>query len=224
MDNGARSYRRFLDGDENAFVEIMDEYRDGLIFFINGYLNDFHAAEDIAADCFVFLLVHKHRYNFKVSLKTYLYMIGRSKSLNYLKRRKIITTEALDEAENEVSDEKTPEDAVLTSERKRAVHEALKNLNEEMRTAVHLVYFDGMSYGNGKNYEKIPQTGRQSFIQGKSGTPLPARKGGRKPLMKTREEFNEEVFARRDAYIKERKQRTKWKIKFKKERASHWSL
>lgn len=27
--------------------------------------------------------------------------------------------------------------------------------------------------------------------------------------MKTREEFNEEVFARRDAYIKERKQRTK---------------
>lgn len=61
MDNGARSYRRFLDGDENAFVEIMDEYRDGLIFFINGYLNDFHAAEDIAADCFVFLLVHKHR-------------------------------------------------------------------------------------------------------------------------------------------------------------------
>ena len=27
--------------------------------------------------------------------------------------------------------------------------------------------------------------------------------------MKTREEFNKEVFARRDAYIKERKQRTK---------------
>lgn len=27
--------------------------------------------------------------------------------------------------------------------------------------------------------------------------------------MKTREEFNEEVFSRRDAYIKERKQRTK---------------
>ena len=121
-------------------------------------MNDFHAAEDIAADCFVFLLVHKHRYNFKVSLKTYLYMIGRSKSLNYLKRRKIITTEALDEAENEVSDEKTPEDAVLTSERKRAVHEALKNLNEEMRTAVHLVYFDGMSYAEtAKIMKKSPK-------------------------------------------------------------------
>lgn len=158
MDNGARSYRRFLDGDENAFVEIMDEYRDGLIFFINGYLNDFHAAEDIAADCFVFLLVHKHGYNFKVSLKTYLYMIGRSKSLNYLKRRKIIKIEALDEAEDKVSDEKTPEDTVLTSERKRAVHKALKKLGEEMRTAVHLVYFDGMSYAEtAKIMKKSPK-------------------------------------------------------------------
>ena len=88
MDNGACSYRRILDGDENAFVEIMDEYRDGLIFFINGYLNDFHAAEDIAADCFVFLLVHKHRYNFKVSLKTYLYMICDEEPAEFTPKRR----------------------------------------------------------------------------------------------------------------------------------------
>ena len=34
MDNGASSYRRFLDGDESAFDEIIEEYKDSLIFFI----------------------------------------------------------------------------------------------------------------------------------------------------------------------------------------------
>ena len=40
MDNGACSYRRFLDGDESAFDEIMKELFDGLVFFINRYVYD----------------------------------------------------------------------------------------------------------------------------------------------------------------------------------------
>ena len=34
MDNGASSYRRFLDGDESAFNEIMEELFRSLVFFI----------------------------------------------------------------------------------------------------------------------------------------------------------------------------------------------
>ena len=78
MDAAANSYRRFLDGDESAFEEIMQELFCGLVFFINGFVHDPHAAEDIAIDAFSDLVVHRHRYNFRVSLKTYLYMVGRS--------------------------------------------------------------------------------------------------------------------------------------------------
>ena len=70
MDNGARSYRRFLDGDERAFDEILTQYFDGLTFFINRYLHDVHASEDIAIDVLLQLIIHPHRYNFKTSLKT----------------------------------------------------------------------------------------------------------------------------------------------------------
>ena len=35
MDNGASSYRRYLDGDEDAFREIVSEYFDNLVFFID---------------------------------------------------------------------------------------------------------------------------------------------------------------------------------------------
>ena len=40
MDNGAENYRRFLRGDEDGIAEIKCEYKDGLIFYLNGYVND----------------------------------------------------------------------------------------------------------------------------------------------------------------------------------------
>ena len=35
MDNGASSYRRFLNGDEAAFDDLMEELFRGLVFFID---------------------------------------------------------------------------------------------------------------------------------------------------------------------------------------------
>ena len=146
MDNGASSYRRFLDGDESAFDELMEELFRGLVFFINGFVQDIHTAEDIAIDTFSDLLVHRHRYNFKVSLKTYLYMVGRSRALDHIKHRRIINFVELSEA-YALGDEKALlEETVLADERKRQVHKAISALPEDMRAVVHLVYFEEMTY------------------------------------------------------------------------------
>ncbi len=146
MDNGACSYRRFLDGDESAFDEIMNELFRGLVFFVNRYVNDVHAAEDIAIDAFSDLIVHKFRYNFKVSLKTYLYMIGRSRALDYLKHRKVIDFVGLPEAYDVPSDEVSLEEMVITDERKRIVNSAILKLSDDMREVIHLIFFEEMTY------------------------------------------------------------------------------
>lgn len=146
MDHGACSYRRFLDGEESAFDEIMKELFHGLVFFVDRYVHDVHAAEDIAIDVFSDLIVHKHRYNFKVSLKTYLYMIGRSRALDYLKHRKVIEFTELTEETEVSSEEKTLEECVLTEERKRTVNAAIEKLPEDMRVVIHLIYFEEMTY------------------------------------------------------------------------------
>ena len=99
MDNGASSYRRYLNGDEEAFDEIVKEYFDNLVFFIDRYVHDYAAAEDLAIDAFTYLVVHKHRYHFRVSLKTYLFMIGRSRALDHIKHRDKLRTVELSEAE-----------------------------------------------------------------------------------------------------------------------------
>ena len=146
MDNGASSYRRFLNGDQSAFDEIMQELFHGLLFFINRYVQDIHTAEDLAIDTFSDLLVHRYRYNFKVSLKTYLFMVGRSRALDYIKHRKVLHLVELSEAENQASDERSLEDMMLADERKRVVNNAISQLPEDMRVAIHLVYFENMTY------------------------------------------------------------------------------
>ena len=146
MDNGASSYRRFLDGDESAFGELMKELFHGLVFFIDGFVHDTHAAEDIAIDTFSDLIVYRHRYNFKVSLKTYLYMVGRSRALDYIKHHKVIDIVELSEAHAVTDETAALEKIILADDRKRQVKAAIDKLSEDMRVVVHLIYFEDMTY------------------------------------------------------------------------------
>ncbi len=147
MDNGASSYRRYLNGDESAFREIVQEHFDNLVFFIDRYVHDHAAAEDIALDVFTYLVVHKHRYDFRVSLKTYLFMLGRSRALDHLKHRKKLPTVELSDAAHAVSDAPPMEELLLADARKRAVNAALARLSEEQQLVVHLIYFEELSCG-----------------------------------------------------------------------------
>ena len=179
MDNGASSYRRFLDGDESAFEAIMKELFHGLVFFIDGFVHDTHAAEDLAIDVFSDLIVHRRRYNFKVSLKTYLYMVGRSRALDYIRHRRVLQFVELSQAQAVADDAAALEQIVLKDERKRMVHAAMARLPEDMRVAVHLVYFEEMSYEeaarvmkkNRKQVDNLLYRGKKelSIILGKDG-------------------------------------------------------
>ncbi len=146
MDNGASSYRRFLDGDEAAFDEIMSELFYSLVYFVNRYVHDIHTAEDISMDVFSDLIVHKNRYNFKVTLKTYLFMLGRSRAIDYLRRRKIVRTVELSLADGVEEYERSLDDIILTDERKRALRDAMAELSNDMRVVIHLIYFEDMTY------------------------------------------------------------------------------
>lgn len=144
MDVGASSYRRYLDGDEAAFETIVKEYREPLTCFLAGIVGDYYAAEDIAIDVFAELAVNR-RYNFKVSLKTYLYMLGRSRAIDYIRRRARRTTVSFEIAEPYLW-ENSPAEEHWRDWRDREVRQAIGTLPEKMRTAILLVYFEGLSY------------------------------------------------------------------------------
>ncbi len=145
MGNGESSYRRFLEGDNGAFAEIVEAYKDSLIFFINRYVHNFAVAEELAQDVFVELLLHKRRYNFKTSLKTYIFTIGRNLAVSYIRkcnRRPECTYEFIEDEQ----DVALLEDEFLKKEQARELHKALETIADDYSTALHLIYFEGMSY------------------------------------------------------------------------------
>lgn len=154
MDRGEGSYRRYLEGDETAFEEIVKDLRDPLTNFIFGYTRDLQAAEDVAIDVFAYLAAER-RFNFKVSLKTYLFMLGRSRAIDYLRKRKRQASVELSSVEDYVSEGYAIEEEILLDERKRTVHSAISRLPEKMRTAIYLVYFEDMSYKDAARVMKL---------------------------------------------------------------------
>ncbi|MBQ6947692.1 MAG: RNA polymerase subunit sigma-24, partial [Clostridia bacterium] len=72
MQTAEQIWRTYLDGDDRALGKILELYHDSLILFINRYVHDLNTAEDLAADSFAQLFLKPKKYNFSVTLKTYL--------------------------------------------------------------------------------------------------------------------------------------------------------
>lgn len=145
MDNGTINYRRFCEcGDESGLTEIIIEYRDGLIFYLNSIVGNISTAEELAEDTFVLLGTKKPRDKGTGSFKTWLYTIGRNRALNYLKKHKKATEIAIDDCKEIVFDEHNLEIAYIKEEQKITVHRALKALKPEYRQVLWLVYFEDL--------------------------------------------------------------------------------
>ncbi len=146
MDNGASSYRRFRDeGDENALAEIIREYRDGLIFYLNGFVNNIHVAEELAEDTFVLLGTKKPKDKGLSSFKTWLYTIGRNRAINYLRHRSRYQEISIDDCPELVSEEEALEILFIKEEQKIEVHRSLKKLKPEYHQVLWLIYFENFT-------------------------------------------------------------------------------
>lgn len=144
MTNGESSYRRFLDGDNESFREIVDEYYDMLTLYINTYVKNPDVAENLAEDTFVKLVTKKPKFKGKSSFKTWLYSIARNMALDYLKSLTKAQLMQIEEIKEIASDEYI-EDSFLIEERKIIINRALRNLKYEYRQVIWLKYFENMS-------------------------------------------------------------------------------
>ena len=145
MDKGAEWYARYLDGDEQAFTEIVRTYKDGLILYINGFVHNLFVAEELTEDVFVKLGVKKPKDKGGSHFKTWLYTIARHTAIDYL--RKATKTRAVPlDACADMANEESLELTYFRRERDITVHRVMYQLKTEYRQALWLVYFENFSY------------------------------------------------------------------------------
>ena len=146
MDNGAESYRRYREnGDNSGLIEIIRDYKDGLILFLSSIVGDVHTAEDLAEDTFVLIGTKKPKDKGKSSFKTWLYTIGRNIAIDYLRKQKRQNEQPLDTASEVSDDEADIENAYLRQQQKITIHRALRKLKPEYRQISWLQYFEQLS-------------------------------------------------------------------------------
>jgi RNA polymerase sigma-70 factor (ECF subfamily) len=144
MDNGASSYRRYLDGDDNGLVDLIRDYKDGLILYLNGITGSLSLAEEFMEDTFFKLSVKKPKFSGKCTFKTWLYTIARNLTIDELRKRSRISDTPADEY-YDISDERNIEREYLQEEQKISLHRAMETLSSDYKQVLYPTFFEELS-------------------------------------------------------------------------------
>lgn len=143
-------YNDYLNGNKESFEEIVKRYQHTITYFILGYVKDYSIAEDLAQDVFIYLLANKHVYNPKYKLKTFLYTIARSRSINYInkkksKNKKEISYEKYTESALNIMENIDYLDNISNKDKLKKINVVLNDLKPDYKSIIYLSEFDGLS-------------------------------------------------------------------------------
>ncbi|HMS10541.1 MAG TPA: sigma-70 family RNA polymerase sigma factor [Pyrinomonadaceae bacterium] len=143
-------------GDEAAFGELMDRYRNPITNFLYRFLNDYEEAVDLAQETFVRLYFALDRYHAGYAFSTYLYRIASNLAISELRKRKrrrlfsltgLFSDDANDMAEYQPADGRRLQDASFEDDqRSAAIARAIATLPEKYRVPIILRDIEEMSY------------------------------------------------------------------------------
>lgn len=140
-------------GDKRSFDLLVLKYQHKVLSLVRRYVKDHAEAEDVAQEAFVKAYRAIGNFRGDSAFYTWLYRIAVNTAKNFLDARK--RRPASDVDIDEVGDfafseflrvEETPESLLATQDLHRVVEEALAALPEELRKALLLREFDGLSY------------------------------------------------------------------------------
>jgi len=134
------------DGDQAAFLELYDRYREPIFRFAYRLLGSVEIAEDVTHDCFLSLIRKPENYRpERASLKTYLYAAARNLSMKHFRNQGRET--GMDEVNEEPkeSPRRGPLRRLLDEELAAQVRDAVSSLPPLQREALILFEYEGMS-------------------------------------------------------------------------------
>jgi RNA polymerase sigma-70 factor (ECF subfamily) len=134
------------EGDQAAFLELYDRYREPIFRFAYRLLGSVEIAEDVTHDCFLGLIRKPENFRpERASLKTYLYAAARNLALKHFRNQ--AREAGMDEVTQEPQDapRRGPLRRLLDEELATHVKEAVFSLPPLQREALILFEYEGLS-------------------------------------------------------------------------------
>lgn len=146
--------KRVQNGDKRAFDLLVGKYQHRIIGLIGRYVYDHHEAMDIAQEAFIKAYRALPRFRGESAFYTWLYRIAINTAKNHLvsrgRRPPDVDVDVGDaeyfDAGDELRELENPENSLARDQLEATVRRALDQLPEDLRAALTLREYEGMSY------------------------------------------------------------------------------
>ena len=145
---------RVQKGDKRAFDLLVLKYQFRLQAIVSRFIRDTDEVADVTQEAFIKAYRALPKFRGDSQFYTWLYRIAINTAKNYLvskNRRPANTDIDIGDAEqfadnDKLIDETSPENSMMTEELAQVIKDSLNQLTEDLRTALTLREFEGMSY------------------------------------------------------------------------------
>lgn len=143
------------EGDQKAYAELMNNYRDTLYFMLLKMTNNPTDADDLTIEAFGKAFKNLQKYTIDYAFSTWLFRIAANNCIDYLRKRNRIKyafggNGDGEEAENDPvrmpSPNPGPEDMVIAKEKIQLMRDLVERLKPHYRLLVEMRYFQELSY------------------------------------------------------------------------------
>lgn len=138
--------QRAQSGDCEAFNVLVRKYQNKVRRLIGRFVADSSDVEDLTQESFIKAYRALQQFRGESAFYTWLYKISVNTAKHFLmaKKNKIISFEETETTE--LTDNQTPEALLMTQKMAQKVQNALDNLSPDLKTALELREFEGLSY------------------------------------------------------------------------------
>ncbi len=153
---------RFQKGDENAYIELVNRYRDRLLNFVYNYIGDFEISEDIVQDTMVKLYQKKHYYREIAKFSTWLYTIAKNLANTEFRKKKqrkitLLSQIGRDDKPYDIPADQPDTDQEIQSDiANRIIRKAIDELPEKFKTVILLRDIQELPYEEISSIIEVP--------------------------------------------------------------------
>ncbi|CAM4010751.1 RNA polymerase sigma factor SigW [Mesobacillus zeae] len=148
-----RRIKQVIKGDQDAYGEIVELYRDKVFQLCYRMLGDRHEAEDIAQEAFIRAFININSFNQNLKFSSWIYRIATNLCIDRIRKKKpdyfldaeVPGTEGLTMYSQISSDTVLPEDELESLELQDEVQKEISKLPEKYRMAIVLKYIEELS-------------------------------------------------------------------------------
>jgi len=142
-------------GDQKAYAELMNNYKDSLYFMLLKMTNNPIDADDLTLEAFGKAFKNLHQYTPDYAFSTWLFKIASNNCIDFIRKKKKHTLSIDKTVEGEFGTDLSgnipsqgldPEESFIKAQKINLMHEVVDKLKPHYRTLIELRYFKEYSY------------------------------------------------------------------------------